>query len=254
MRAPSRQQLARSITRSVDAPAALAPVLGELFAGIDALGSMPSLCVRELFRAGITRRSRVLDLACGKGAVGVEAARRLGCRVVGIDACEPFVASAQALAERRGVRHLCRFSVGDVHADPRSAFDAAVMIGLLPLVKAARLLRERTRPGGVYLIDDCWWDDRIAEPPNRACFTKLESTALIEHLGDRVERLVTPTPSVIHTLNKRIYRRLRANAKSIECTAPRLRKPLRQFLANQRAAHRLLGDVLRPALWVVRRA
>src|SRR5690606_4579014 len=99
---------------------------------------------------------RILDLACGKGAVAVRAAATIGCRVVGVDGCEPFIDSARALARRRGVSRRCRFELADVRTwrDPRP-FHAAMMIGLFPLGRAARLLRAHVRPGGAYLIDDC---------------------------------------------------------------------------------------------------
>lgn len=250
----SLQSIQRSVTRSVDAPAALAPVMGELFAGIDAMGSMPRIIARELEQAGIRSAHRVLDLACGKGAVAVQAARMIGCRVLAIDLCAPFITSARALADRRGVAGRCRFNVGDVSTPQRGRYDAAVMIGLYPLDHAATLLRARTKRGGVYIVDDCWWDDRLADPPNAACFTRRQSFAIIESMGDRVERIVTPTPSAVRSLNARLYAALRINVNAIARERPKLRRHLGEFLANQRAAHRLLGDVLRPAIWIVRRA
>jgi len=251
---PSKSpSLVRSITSSVDAPAALAPVFDELFAGIDALGSMPKATVRELMKAGLEPDARVLDLACGKGAVAVEVARRIGCRLDGIDACEAFIASARELAGSKGVADRCRFRVGDVATLHKGGYDAAMMLGLYPLPEAALLLRRLTRKGGVYVIDDCWWDDALADPPNTECFTKEQSLEIVEAIGDRVERIVTPTPSAVRTLNAHLYAALKANVRRLEHQHSKLRKPLRKFLENQREANRLLGDVLRPALWVIRR-
>lgn len=111
--ADPERALQRAVAASVDAPARLAPVLGDLFAGVPALGSEPRAIARLLRQSGATHRWRVLDLGCGKGAVAVEVARRIGCRVLGVDAHRPFVESARALACRRGVGDRCRFLVGD---------------------------------------------------------------------------------------------------------------------------------------------
>lgn len=241
------------MARSVDAPPALLPHFDRLFAGMDALGSMPRRTVGLLRAAGIGPRHRVLDLACGKGAVSVAAASEIRCRVTGVDACEAFIVSARAMADRRGVSERCVFRLGDVTALKPSRHDCAMMLGLLPLPDAARVLRPQVCRGGVYLIDDCWWDDRLAEPDNPACFTRDGSLALIERLGDRVERIDTPPPSMIRALNARLYARLSANARALGRDTPRLRPHLRGFLKRQRDANDLLGDVLRPAIWVVRR-
>jgi len=249
----SSASLRREVARSVDAPAALVPHFDRLFMGMDALGSMPRRMARLLEQAGVRSRHRVLDLACGKGAVAVMAASRIGCRVTGVDACGSFIASARALADRRGVGGRCRFAVGDVTALRPSRHDCAMMLGLLPLAEAAGVLRRQVRRGGVYLIDDCWWDDRLAEPDNPACFTRDGSLAVIQRLGDRVERIDTPAPSVVRRLNDGLYARLRANARAIADDTPRLRPHLRSLLKRQRDANDLLGDVLRPAVWVVRR-
>lgn len=241
------------VARSVDASPALLPHFDRLFAGMDALGSMPRRTVGLLRRAGVHSRHRVLDLACGKGAVAVAAATSIGCRVTGVDACGAFIASARALADRRGASGRCVFELGDATVLGPARFDCAMMLGLLPLPEAAALLRRQVRRGGVYLIDDCWWDDRIAEPDNPDCFTLAQSSALVEALGDCVERIDTPAPSVIRRLNDRLHARLSANARSLARDEPSLGPHLRAFLRRQRDANDLLGDVLRPAVWVVRR-
>jgi hypothetical protein len=57
-----------AVARSLDTPTELAPHLAEVFAPLSSLGGQPRTIVTMLRRAGIGARSRVLDLACGKGA------------------------------------------------------------------------------------------------------------------------------------------------------------------------------------------
>lgn len=236
---------------SIDLPSGLLPFAGELFAGIDALGSTPRRVVNMLGRAGIGAGDRVIDLGCGKGAVAVEAAARLGCRVVGVDAIEAFVESARGLARARGVEGLCRFAVGDQGAT-RGRYDAAMSIGVMPLEDAAALCRARVKRGGVYVLDDVVRLERVSERRGLGAPTLREARAMLERAGDRVEQCVTPTPAQIARLNTGIIAKLARNAARVAEQRPRLGRELAAFLARQRGANRVLVGVLRPTLWVVR--
>ncbi len=248
--------LPRAIAASLDAPPALIPVLPDLFHGVEALGSMPRRTARILDTAGIGPRSRVLDLACGKGAVAIELARHLRCRVIGVDAFAPFIGAARHAAARRGVSGLCEFRVGDVtRIRSARAFDAALMIGLLPLERAAALLRRHVRPGGVYLIDDAFLEP---EAPRRKDLdgvpTRAEARAFIARSGDRLLKEHVPTPSALRRINSSLLRRLDRRAREIARANPRLAPALREFLARQKHANRLMEGPIRPALWLIRRA
>lgn len=263
-RAPSSPRtdraVAREVAASVDAPPALAPVFAALFDGLDALGGMPVATANLLARAGLPRRARVVDLACGKGATAVELARRHGCRVLGVDACPAFIDAAAALARRRGVASLCTFRVGDIRdaatLRPRAAqrADAALMLGLDPVERAAPLLRSLVRRGGLYAIDDCFLDlrhphaRRWADVPTRA-----DHERSLRALGDEPAAALVPAPARVRRLNERLDAALRRNAAALRRARPDLAAPLRDFLANQRRANAVLGGPLRPALWVVRR-
>ena len=77
---------------------------------------------------GLTPDSRVLDVACGRGASAVYLARQFGCHVTGVDYGVENVAGAQAHAAEGGVAHLTRFRQGDAERLPfeDGTFDAVV--------------------------------------------------------------------------------------------------------------------------------
>lgn len=252
-----QRTLSQAVASSVDAPAALLPVLDELFTGVPSLGSSPRTIVRLLEDAGVRPGQRVLELACGKGTLAVMMAHRLGVRVDAIDGHPPFVDHARAAATRAGMSERVTFSTGDVRRSvTRGTYDAALMIGLFELEEASRVLRRRTRSGGVYIVDDCFLDPAYARR-SRVVWdvpTKRKCASLIESLGDRVERVLVPSPSALRTLNTRLYERIARNARRVGSARPKLRPALREFLRRQREANHVLGSVLRPAVWVVRRA
>ncbi|MEX2219773.1 MAG: methyltransferase domain-containing protein [Phycisphaerales bacterium] len=240
---------------SLDAPAALLPYLGELFADVDSLGSSPRLVAKWLRSAGVGAGSRVLDVGCGKGAAAVEVARRTGCRVAGVDAFAPFVAAARGLAERRGVADRCVFSVGTARGARAAgdAFDAAIMLGVAPVRDAARILRRLVRPRGVYMIDDAAWIGVPGSPQRGGAPTLDEARALLVRAGDRILRERVLRPAEVRRIERPLRAALSARARALGRANPRLRPLLADYLARQRAAAALLEGPLRPVLWMVRR-
>ncbi len=254
--------LCREVARSVDAPPSLLPVFGELFRGMPNLGSQPRRVASMLERAGIGPRSRVLDLACGKGTLAITLARRFGCRVTGVDACTPFIDEASRAAGRAGVAGHVTFIESDLRVfvsrlkRRRDRFDAALMMGLWPLPVARRALRPLVKPRGLYVIDDVFRDERLTtqQPEFADIPARAESLSILEQDGDRVIDVDVLAPARLRALNKSLYRSLAANARLLRLKHPHLAPALLQFMGNQRFANRLLGRELRPAVWVVRRA
>lgn len=256
--ASDRRALVREASRSVDAPPALAPWFDSLFAGLSALGGSPRKAIRMLALAGFPRGGSIIDLGCGKGGAAVEAASVLRARVVGVDALPVFLDAARALAERRGLSARCKFMPGDARDaahNPacRSKFDAALMLGVMPVAQAAPLARACVRPGGLYIIDDAYLDPRFMDGAlPRAAATLERCRRVFSRLGDTLVDEWVPGPAAVRRQNAAILRRLRANARRLARVAPALRAPIAEFLRRQESATASLGAPFRPAVWVVR--
>lgn len=243
------------VARSVGATPDLIPVLGELFAGLSALGSTPRRLASFLGAHGVSRRHRVLDLACGKGAVAVELAARLGCRVAGVDACPEFLDAARAAAQRRGVQARCTWIAADIRRwRPDRPFDASMMIGLDGLLDAARTLRRFTKPGGLYVVDDAVRDPHHPRARAFADVPDAEvAAASIQALGDAVERRVLLPRAAVASRSRAILAALESAAARAAKSHPRLRSSLAAFVRRHRDAGRDLVGPLRPTIWLVRR-
>jgi RimJ/RimL family protein N-acetyltransferase/2-polyprenyl-3-methyl-5-hydroxy-6-metoxy-1,4-benzoquinol methylase len=111
--------------------------------------------------AKLTGECRLLDVGSGSGGPAVAAAAETGCHVVGIDRHESAVATAQRLADERGVADRTRFVAADASlrlpfAD--GSFDAITCIDAIHHLgdRAAVLAEWRRvlRPGGHMIFTD----------------------------------------------------------------------------------------------------
>ncbi len=152
------QDIDRQIAESLDAPPELLPFLPELLA--DWTSSPLDEVLRFLEPLELPPTTRALELGCGKGAVALALAERLGFHVVAVDAFPPFVEECRRRAEEQRLGHRCEFHCGDLHdwLGPRDPFDVALMIAvgavLGDLKDTVGALRSCVRPGGYLIIDD----------------------------------------------------------------------------------------------------
>ena len=119
------EKLAKSLTAETTE---LIPYLPYLLQDLWELGSSPRDML-ELIRKHIhvSAETKILDLACGKGAVSVNLAKELGCMVRGIDLIPEFIDFARKKAIEYGVEALCEFIVGDIRGGQCERIDLAVL-------------------------------------------------------------------------------------------------------------------------------
>ncbi len=280
----------REVAASMAADAVLVPYFAELFAGLDALGSMPlrvsnviAKVAEKVVRGEDGAIARVLDLGGGKGAVAVELARRFGCAVEMVDACPAFVEHANALAQRRGLEKLVIARVGDIEVEAKKltrqvsrqvdrqvsggkgAYDAAIMLNVWNFERAAPALRRLVKPGGVYVMDDAVLN--VGADVVRAFDSKVEEYAgefadvptrddvakLIAAQGDHVLAEVVVPRRALKVTHTKVLQVVTRNGKALARREPKLKKAIDALLTRQREAGDVLLGLLQPVVWVVQR-
>jgi arsenite methyltransferase len=123
----------------------------------------------ELIRlCHIDADSYVLDVGCGAGATPVFLARKIGCRVVGVDTSAGMVERSRERAKREGVTHQVEFRVGDAQDLPfgDDVFDAVITesVTAFPADKqrAVNEYARVTRRGGYVGLNESTW---LKTPP-----------------------------------------------------------------------------------------
>lgn len=140
--------------------------------GYDRYVTAPGMPVAEeaLRRAGLAAGMRVLDVACGSGALAIPAAR-LGAHVLGVDLSERMIERLRERARAAGLTNL-EGRVMDGHALdlPDDTFDVAgSQFGVMLFPDMAQGLREMVRvvkPGGKVVMV-------VFAPPPRIEFLQL---------------------------------------------------------------------------------
>jgi len=157
------EKLARSLTAETTE---LIPFFPYLLQDFWEMGSSPKDMI-ELMKKHmpILENTKILDLACGKGAVSVNVAKSLNVNVYGFDLIPDFIKYAQQKAAQLDVESLCHFVAGDVNEVVKKEknydcviFGAAGNILGNPQETLSKL-SQTVKPQGYILIDEAYLPD-----------------------------------------------------------------------------------------------
>ena len=158
-----KEKLALSLTAETTE---LLPFLPYLLQDFWELGSSPQQII-SLIKKHIPLNSnlRILDLACGKGAVSIHIAKALNIKVDGYDLLPEFIEYATQKAIEHGVDDLCSFYVADINEIVFTApgydcviFGAAGNVLGNPLETLCKL-KQTIKPNGFIIIDESYIPD-----------------------------------------------------------------------------------------------
>ena len=144
----------------------LLPYLPYLLQDLWELGSNPRDMIGLMKKhMPISKGTKVLDLACGKGAVSINIAKELGIHAHGFDLLPDFLDYARTKANEMGVSALCHFSHGDVNevVSTQKDYDCTIFGAAGNILgdpgETLAKLNRTVKPGGFILIDEAYLPD-----------------------------------------------------------------------------------------------
>ena len=247
-----------SIAEALEAPLELTPYMPELLEDLWALGTNPEMVVR-LLAPRISENTRVLDLACGKGAVSVTLARMLGCHVLGLDAMAPFIGNAKDMAEKQHVAHLCQFVPCDIReyrAEP-NYFDVVILGAARPVLGSLKqsvgVLRTMVKPGGLMVLDDAYRDEAVfcRDLSVAECLTREAAHVAMTAHGDRIVIEEDVPLNILHAENERNNRFIQQRVAQLAEGHPAHAAWFCAYASRQLYECYLLENCYRCAVWVL---
>ncbi len=199
---------------------------------------------------------QVLDMGCGKGAVSVKLAQKIGCNCFGIDAIEAFVNEAAIKAAEYHVSYLCRFEVNDIRTRVKSlyGFDVIVLGAIGPVFgnyfETLSVLKKCLNPNGIILIDDGYIDDD-KEFKHPVCITKGELNNQIHQAGmDIIDEKIYEADENTVNLHKLQFDNLRNRCEELIQKYPLKEKLFKDYIANQQREYNAIEQEIVNSLMV----
>lgn len=122
---------------------------------VDFVPTPPEVVDKMLELAQITKVDLVYDLGCGDGRIVVAAAKKFGCRAVGVDIDPMRVKEARALVEKNEVGDLVRIEQADIFSVDLGDADVVALFLLPNLNRKLIPQLEKMKPGS-RIVSHCW--------------------------------------------------------------------------------------------------
>jgi len=204
--------------------------------------------------------SRLLDLACGKGAASIYLAKEFGCTAKGIDLISEFIAEAKEKAEEHGVADRCVFATGDVNeaVTTEQDFDLTIWGGAGDLLgsypETLEGIARTVKPSGYILLDDGY----LPEKPqclryHHEYLTKAQWEHAFKENGltvvacNEAKREVDPSAYAEDLDN------IRGRAEELIRQHPDKRELFESYVRSQQAEYEDLQDGMTAALWLLQK-
>ena len=259
MEKETEEKLARSLTAETTE---LLPYLPYLLQDFWELGSVPD-AITELIsqHVNLSEHTKILDLACGKGAVSVKIAKKLQAKVKGIDIIPSFIEFAVQKTKEFHVDGLCEFVVDDVNEAVKKErdYDCVVFVSAGNVLGNAdetlHKLKATIKPGGYLIIEDAFLSKNSSMDDIKCYYeeylTEQQWMALFEEAG--LELIDTFCDDNQTSDKETEMANITARANELIIKHPDKRELFEGYLRRQQNEYDDLDNNLTCATWVLRK-
>ena len=247
----TEDKLAKSLSAQT---AELNPYLPYLLQDLWELGGLPEDVLTLLQPYGCEHKQmKVLDLACGKGAVSIRLAKELSCHVKGVDIMPEFVAAARENAAKHGVQAICEFETGDIGTavEKERGYDAVLFIAVGdvlgdPLATLLKL-RQTVGRGGLIVIDDAY----APEGSDSGCYPLGDWLHAFYDAGVAVLGELKPDEKTLEKVNQYNQSHIELRAEELKRMHPELSHIFDEYVSSQLEECDRLSSELTGVTWLL---
>jgi cyclopropane fatty-acyl-phospholipid synthase-like methyltransferase len=249
------------VAKGFEATPELIPFIPYLLEDLFELGSSPETIIEILDSLHLNKKTKVLDLACGKGAVSIQLAQRLGFSCKGIDLFKPFIEIAKERALKAGVSHLCDFEVNDINniIFKEKNYDVLVLAAAESLLgevdEAIGKLRNCVIDGGIIIYDGAFLNESSSlDNPDYSVIKKHTDTIKkLTSYGDKIIREAIIPAEETMAINNTYNDVIRMRANELALIHPDKKKLLFDYVKKQEAECSIIENDLTGCIWCVRK-
>jgi protein-L-isoaspartate O-methyltransferase len=255
------KSLEESVVQAMDgSDKELYPFLPYILQDIWEIGADPEVIISladKLFPG--RREMKVLDLGCGKGAVSVKVAKKLGYSCHGIDAVPEFINYAKRKAEDWGVGHLCNFETGDIRMviDKLPVYDIIILGAIGPVLgdyySTLMALSHCLGVNGVIIVDDGYIDDS-SDYQHSLILKKGEMLQQIQRAGMQWVDEVVIGKEEIEFADNQIHTPLKNRCMELADKYPEKKELFENYIRQQEIEMDVLENKVICATFVLRKA
>jgi len=240
------------------------PFLPYLLQDFWELGSDPGV-IADLIRKYIkvSGGTKILDLACGKGAASIKVAQELKINVKGIDIFPEFIDYAIQKASKANISSFCEFIVGDINDAiiieknyDCVIFGAAGTDVLGGPRQALEKLKSTVKPGGYIIIDEGYISDESEREKlkynSETYFTLQYWMELFDENGLELIETVSELSEIEHSSTPGINEII-ARANELSQKHPGKKALFEGYIQSQQNEYNDIDDTLICATWLLRR-
>jgi 2-polyprenyl-3-methyl-5-hydroxy-6-metoxy-1,4-benzoquinol methylase len=250
------------VSESLETTPEFLQYLPELVADLWELGSSPELYIDMLRSLQLPfEEMAALDLGCGKGAVSIALAKEFGMKVVGVDACAPFVNEAKKKAKQHQVQNLCQFYFADIRDFIETAADYDLVIYaslgnvLGRFAECVRKLRFTVKVGGYILIDDGFLKkaDSTSKKGYEHYASHVKTIKQLTSCGDFLVKEEILPDQINRDINNYYLHAIKQRSITMIEKMPELEHQISNYIKNQEIECEFIDQYTSGAIWILQR-
>ena len=244
----------------------LLPYLPYLLQDFWELGSEPNLMTDLIKKhVDLSENTRILDLACGKGAVSIKIAQKLQVKIKGIDLIPEFIDFSKEKAKELNIGHLCSFIVGDINEAVKNErdYDIVILGGVGDVLGSPadtlNKLKSTIKTGGYILIDECFLKENSRQEDiqynNYEYLTEKQWWALFKEAGLELIETAIPAeddiPENLDSITGMEFITKRAN--ELIAKYPHKKDIFEGYIRSQQAEYDDIDNNLIGVIWILKK-